>query len=181
MGDDERTLFRRDHLGFVFQFFNLLPTLTAVENVELPAKLAGHLKKETKKRAEELLELVGLADRRNHTPDKLSGGQMQRVAVARALIMDPAVVLADEPTGNLDSESGEIVLGLLRGAVEGKRTVVLVTHDSHVAESGDRVLRIVDGRLAEDRPSQRPRKWSSSDAEPAMPVIPKAPRLGQWK
>jgi putative ABC transport system ATP-binding protein len=150
LDDDGRTIFRRDRLGFVFQFFNLLPTLTALENVALPARLAGRDAKQTRARAGELLERVGLAERSAHTPEKLSGGEMQRVAVARALMMDPPVVLADEPTGNLDTKTGETVLALLRGAVDAARTVVLVTHDSKIAARAERVLRIVDGRIVED-------------------------------
>ena len=150
LDEDARTLFRRDRLGFVFQFFNLLPTLTAAENVALPAKLAG--RRDTAKRAAELLEKVGLAKRRDHKPEQLSGGEMQRVAVARALMMDPPVVLADEPTGNLDQKVGQQVLELLREAAQGKRTVVLVTHDPKIAEQADRTIRIVDGKIASDEP-----------------------------
>ncbi len=150
MSDDARTRFRRDRLGFVFQFFNLLPTLTAAENVALPARLAGRGAADSSRRASELLDRVGLAARRDHMPEQLSGGEMQRVAVARALMMDPPVVLADEPTGNLDQKVGQAVLELLREAVDGKRTVVLVTHDPKIADQADRVLHIVDGRIADD-------------------------------
>ncbi|HVU00427.1 MAG TPA: ABC transporter ATP-binding protein [Polyangiaceae bacterium] len=150
MSDDDRTLMRRDRIGFVFQFFNLLPTLTAAENVALPARLAGRPGSKTKSRAAELLERVGLAARAGHRPDQLSGGEMQRVAIARALMMDPPLLLADEPTGNLDSTTGATVLEFLRGAVEAHRTVVLVTHDPKVAERGDRRLTFADGRIVSD-------------------------------
>jgi putative ABC transport system ATP-binding protein len=150
LSDDERTLLRRDRIGFVFQFFNLLPTLTALENVALPARLAGVSATKTKPRAEELLSRVGLAARGGHRPDQLSGGEMQRVAIARALMMDPPVLLADEPTGNLDSTTGVSILELLRGAVEAHRTVILVTHDAAVAKKGTRTLTMGDGKLLDD-------------------------------
>jgi putative ABC transport system ATP-binding protein len=150
MTDNERTLVRRDRIGFVFQFFNLLPTLTAGENVALPARLAGRSASATKDRAADLLSRVGLAARAHHRPDQLSGGEMQRVAIARALMMDPPVLLADEPTGNLDSTTGASILEFLRGAVETHRTVVLVTHDPLVAQRGDRTLTFADGRLIKD-------------------------------
>ncbi len=148
LDDDARTRLRRDKIGFVFQFFNLLPTLTAKENVLLPAKLAGRGGKELDQRAEELLVRVGLKERMRHRPDQLSGGEMQRVAIARALIMDPPVLLADEPTGNLDSKTGREVMTLLRGAVDARRTVILVTHDPRMALISDRVLTMRDGTLA---------------------------------
>jgi putative ABC transport system ATP-binding protein len=150
MSDDERTLLRRLKIGFVFQFFNLLPTLTAVENVALPARLAGQSVAATHRRAAELLERVGLASRRTHRPDELSGGEMQRVAIARALMMDPPVLLADEPTGNLDSATGVSVLELLRGAVDAHRTVVLITHDPKIAQRGTRTITMADGKLLKD-------------------------------
>jgi len=148
--DDDRTRLRRDKIGFVFQFFNLLPTLSAKENVLLPAKLAGKRGKNLEARAEELLTRVGLGGRMGHRPDQMSGGEMQRVAISRALIMDPPVLLADEPTGNLDSKTGREVMHLLRGAVDSRRTVILVTHDPRIARVADRVLTIKDGLLAGD-------------------------------
>jgi putative ABC transport system ATP-binding protein len=148
LDDDARTKLRRDKIGFVFQFFNLLPTLSAKENVLLPAKLAGRSGKQLEARAEELLTRVGLKERMHHRPDQLSGGEMQRVAISRALIMDPPVLLADEPTGNLDSKTGREVMTLLRGAVDARRTVILVTHDPRMALIADRVLTIRDGELA---------------------------------
>jgi len=150
LDDDARTLLRRDRIGFVFQFFNLLPTMTARENVLLPARLAGRRGPDVEKRADELLERIGLAARQDHRPDQLSGGEMQRVAIARGLVMSPALLLADEPTGNLDSKVGAEVLALLRSAVDAERTVVIVTHDSRIAAHADRVLTIEDGRLVSD-------------------------------
>jgi putative ABC transport system ATP-binding protein len=150
LDDDGRTKLRRDKIGFVFQFFNLLPTLSAIENVLLPAKLAGRSGKQLEARATELLTRVGLGGRLHHRPDQLSGGEMQRVAISRSLIMDPPVLLADEPTGNLDSKTGREVMSLLRGAVDQKRTVILVTHDPRMARIADRVLTIADGELAGD-------------------------------
>jgi putative ABC transport system ATP-binding protein len=147
----EQTILRRDRIGFVFQFFNLLPTLSALENVMLPALLAGKDRAATSRRAIGLLDRVGLAARHDHRPDALSGGEMQRVAVARALIQDPPLLLADEPTGNLDAASGSEVLRLLREATaEGGRTVIVVTHDPRVAGLGDRRVRLEHGAVAED-------------------------------
>ena len=150
LDDDARTRLRREKIGFVFQFFNLLPTLTARENALLPAKLAGKGGAASERRATELLERVGLGARMHHRPDQLSGGEMQRVALSRALIMDPPVLLADEPTGNLDTRTGADVMQLLRGAVDKRRTVILVTHDPRIARIADRVLTIRDGELASD-------------------------------
>jgi putative ABC transport system ATP-binding protein len=150
LDDNARTRLRREKIGFVFQFFNLLPTLSAKENVLLPAKLAGKHSKDLDARAEDLLTRVGLASRMHHRPEQLSGGEMQRVAISRALIMDPPVLLADEPTGNLDSKTGREVMRLLRGAVDKRRTVILVTHDPRMARVADRVLTIRDGELAGD-------------------------------
>jgi len=150
LADAPRTLLRRERIGFVFQFFNLLPTLSAAENVALPARLSRKPKKATEQHARALLERVGLGARGDHRPDELSGGEMQRVAIARALMMDPPVLLADEPTGNLDSATGLAVLELLRGAVETHRTVVLITHDSAIARRGERVITMADGRVVRD-------------------------------
>jgi putative ABC transport system ATP-binding protein len=150
LSDAGRTMLRRSRIGFVFQFFNLLPTLTALENVALPARLARQAGKSVQRRAEELLDRVGLRARGAHRPDELSGGEMQRVAIARALMMDPPIVLADEPTGNLDSSTGQTILELLRGAVASHRTVVVVTHDAGVARRGQRVITMADGRVLRD-------------------------------
>jgi|SRR5215218_2233518 len=148
--DDKRlTQLRRDKLGFVFQFFNLLPVLTAEENIRLPLSIAG--RKPDAAWLDELIEVVGLGDRRDHRPAELSGGQQQRVAVARALVSKPAVVFADEPTGNLDSKSSEEVLALLRHSVDRfGQTVIMVTHEAHAAAYADRLIVLRDGRVAHD-------------------------------
>lgn len=147
MSTGARAAFRRRNLGFVFQFFNLVPMLTAVENVSLPLVLDGMAARAADARAEELLERVGLGNRARHRPAELSGGQMQRVAVARALAARPSIVLADEPTGNLDSHSSVEVLDLLRSLSDEDGTaVVLVTHDQAAARYGSRELNLVDGR-----------------------------------
>ncbi len=145
-----RAAFRRRNLGFVFQFFNLVPMLTAVENVSLPLVLDGMPARSADARAEELLRRVGLGDRARHRPAELSGGQMQRVAVARALVAGPSIVLADEPTGNLDSHSSTEVLNLLRSlSEEDGAAVVMVTHDQAATSYGSRELHLVDGRAHE--------------------------------
>ncbi|MCO8276862.1 ABC transporter ATP-binding protein [Actinoplanes sp. TRM 88003] len=145
--DEKLTLLRRDHVGFVFQKFNLLPVLSARENILLPLAIAG--RRPDPQWFEQVVAAVGLADRLGHRPSELSGGQQQRVAVARALITRPWVVFADEPTGNLDSRSGDEVLGLLRDAVtQLGQTVVMVTHDVHAAARCDRVVFLQDGRFA---------------------------------
>jgi len=144
----DRTLFRRDHIGFVFQFFNLIPTLTVLENVTLPQELAGRNASEVTARATELLSQVGRADRLATFPDKLSGGEQQRVAIARALAHDPLLVLADEPTGNLDEETGELVLNLLLELTRSaNKSLIMATHSPEVVPLADRVFSIHDGRL----------------------------------
>jgi putative ABC transport system ATP-binding protein len=149
----DRTLFRRDHLGFVFQFFNLIPTLTALENVRLPAELAGTATAAAERRGRELLAEVGLAGRAADFPDRLSGGEQQRVAIARALVASPKILLADEPTGNLDDATGQAVMNLLeRMTRQAGRTLVLATHSALVAARADRVLVIEDGHLVPTRP-----------------------------
>jgi putative ABC transport system ATP-binding protein len=149
MSDRELTRLRRRHIGFVFQSFNLLPTLTAEENVVLPLTVAG--RRPDKDELDALLERMGLGERRDHRPKELSGGQQQRVAVARALIAKPTVLFADEPTGNLDSRAGAEVLALLRDAVDRDgQTTIMVTHDPRAAEAADRVLSLADGRLVSD-------------------------------
>jgi putative ABC transport system ATP-binding protein len=148
MSDRERSLLRRSRIGFVFQFFNLLPTLTAAENVGLPLLLAGQGRGPGRRRALAALEGVGLGDRGDHFPEELSGGEMQRVAVARALVTEPEAVLCDEPTGNLDSATSQEILALLRGLpAAGRRAVVMVTHDPNAAGIADRVVHIRDGRV----------------------------------
>ncbi len=136
---------RNQHMGFVFQSYFLLPELTALENALVPAMIRGT---SAQARAMELLERVGLRDRIHHLPAELSGGEQQRVAIARSLINDPSILFADEPTGNLDSKNGEVIMALLLDlARDGGRTLVVVTHDEHLAQRGDRTVRIVDGRL----------------------------------
>jgi putative ABC transport system ATP-binding protein len=155
LDDAEMTELRRDKVGFVFQFFNLLPVLDARENILLPLKLAG--REPEPGRLEQLVESVGLSDRLDHRPSELSGGQQQRVAIARALLSAPAVVFADEPTGNLDSQSSEEVLGMLRKAVDDLgQTVVMVTHDANAAATADRVVVLVDGRIVHDGKAETP-------------------------
>ncbi len=149
LDDGELTKLRRERLGFIFQFFNLLPVLTAEENIVLPLSIAG--KQPDRDWLEQLIRTVGLSDRRSHRPSELSGGQQQRVAVARALVSKPAVVFADEPTGNLDSKASADVLDLLRGAVdEFGQTVIMVTHDPEAAAHADRMLALRDGSIVHD-------------------------------
>ncbi|MDA8078796.1 MAG: ABC transporter ATP-binding protein [Nitrospiraceae bacterium] len=150
ISDDELTLIRRRRVGFIFQFFNLLPILTAVENVSLPLLLEGTPLSQIKSKAIDLLGQVGLGERIEHRPEQLSGGEMQRVAIARALITSPAVLLADEPTGNLDSHTSEEIFMLLRNLNEEGQTIVMVTHDSRAAAYGTRIITLKDGSLSED-------------------------------
>lgn len=152
LSDDERTRLRREKIGMIFQSFNLLPTLSALENVALPLRLRDRSRREAEKRAHSLLERVGLHRQATHRPDEMSGGECQRVAIARALIFDPPLLLADEPTGNLDSASGDGILQLLDEIHrELNSTVLLVTHDEHTAATCERMLIMRDGRVAEDR------------------------------
>ncbi len=155
LSDHARTAYRARHMGFVFQAFNLLPVLTAVENVEIPLLLLGQSAKEARERAMGMLEALGLADRGRHRPDMLSGGEQQRVAVARALVHRPAVVWADEPTGNLDSEGTEIVMELLARLNREGQTMVLVTHNPAVAVRAARTVRMRDGKI--EAPAEPPR------------------------
>jgi len=151
MSDSELSLFRRQKLGFIFQFFNLLPTLSALENVCLPRLLGNESLKKIEPRAREILTQMGLENRMDHKPDQLSGGEMQRVAIARALISDPALILADEPTGNLDTTTGESILALLRDMCKKTgKTIVMVTHDPKAASYGNRLIRMKDGALESD-------------------------------
>jgi len=150
MSERNRTLFRRKNIGFVFQFFNLLPTLTVLENLRLPLELNGITGKIAQSRAADLLEAVGLADRGRSFPDRLSGGEQQRVAIARALVHDPTLVLADEPTGNLDADTGAQVMGLLDALVRQRgKTMVVVTHSADVVDLADRLFLMREGTLRE--------------------------------
>jgi putative ABC transport system ATP-binding protein len=154
MTDDEITIFRRRKIGFIFQFFNLLPTYSAEENVALPLLLDRRRPRDVRERVLAALEQVGLGHRRTHRPDEMSGGEMQRVAIARALVIDPVLILADEPTGNLDTRTGEQILALVRDANQRRGcTVVLVTHDARAAAYGERVITLKDGRLVDESPS----------------------------
>ncbi len=162
----ERTLMRRDKIGFIFQFFNLIPTLTVEENLLLPLELAGRLSDAERRRALELLDTVGLAERHASFPDVLSGGEQQRVAIARALAHDPLLLLADEPTGNLDLDTAEEIIGLLeRSARNAGKTLVVATHSREVAELGDRVLTIEDGHFVERRPVNPKEELSAGSAD----------------
>lgn len=148
---DQISDFRARRIGFVFQFFNLIPELTARENIDLPMRISGIERTEREERARELLDLVGLQGRASHRPGQLSGGEQQRIAIAAALANNPPVILADEPTGELDSESGAGILGLLKElSEEERRTVVVATHDIRVARYADRVLRIMDGQILKE-------------------------------
>jgi ABC-type lipoprotein export system ATPase subunit len=158
MSDDERTIYRAKRMGFVFQFYNLLPVLMAVENVELPLLVSGVKAGEARHRAQETLGLVGLADWSHHRPAELSGGQRQRVTIARSLVNEPAIIWADEPTGDLDSETADDVMSLMeRLNQENSQTFVLVTHDPRVAERSHRIVRMRDGLIID--PNAPPR-WS---------------------
>ena len=151
LSDDGLTRVRREKIGFIFQFFNLLPSLTCLDNVALPLHLRGWPRRQVVERARELLSLVRLDNRMTHRPDQLSGGQRQRVAIARALSSNPPILLADEPTGNLDTRTGQEILGLIRDIHrQFQSTVVIVTHDTAVAESCDRTVELRDGRITGD-------------------------------
>ena len=163
LNDSDVTKLRREHIGFVFQFFNLLPMLNAEENIKLPLSIAGE--KPDPEFFENLLERVGLTDRRHHRPAELSGGQQQRVAIARALVSQPTVVFADEPTGNLDSKTGAEILELLRGSAEELgQTMVMVTHDAQAATIADRVLFLADGVIVEELPRSPAQEISAAMA-----------------
>ena len=151
LSDEERATVRRDRIGFIFQSFHLIPRLTAAENVELPLVLAGVAPRERKQRVDRILEPLGLLDRARHRPDQLSGGQRQRVAIARSTVMQPRILLADEPTGNLDKASGEDVMTTLEQLNRQGITLILVTHDPAIGGRADRRIQMVDGAIADDR------------------------------
>lgn len=153
LSDDEVTIVRRRKVGFIFQFYNLLPTLTAEENVALPLLIDGQNLRPHRDKIKQLLEMVSLGDRLHHRPDQMSGGQQQRVAIARAFVNDPEIVLADEPTGNLDSKSGTAILELLRRSCDDlQQTIVMVTHDPRAASFANRVVFLKDGRVIQHLP-----------------------------
>ena len=154
MNKNELADTRNKLLGFIFQQYNLLPKLSVMENVEVPLMYAGVSRAERRQRAEAVLEKVGLADKKKHRPNQLSGGQQQRVSIARALAGDPAVILADEPTGALDSKTSRDVLGMLQQLHREGRTVVLITHDNSIAITAPRIIRLEDGKVVYDGPAQ---------------------------
>jgi len=151
LDDDELSRVRREKIGFVFQSFNLISQINVLENIEVPLFYQGWNERDSRRRAEQLAQLVGLGDRMHHRPAELSGGQRQRVAIARALANDPRIILADEPTGNLDSKTGQEIMSILDDLVNQGRTVVLVTHDRDVASHANRVIMLADGRIVSDK------------------------------
>ena len=170
LSDHDRTLFRRDHIGFVFQFFNLISTLTVLENIILPQELAGKKARDVTPQAMRLLDRIGLADRRDTFPDKLSGGEQQRVAIARALAHDPLIVLADEPTGNLDVPTGQRIMSLLLELTrEAGKTLIMATHSTEVVPLADQVFRVQDGKLIETARSHFTNGQGARFSEPALP------------
>jgi putative ABC transport system ATP-binding protein len=173
LSETGRAMLRRRQIGFVFQFFNLIPNLTAAENVELAARVAGASKADARKRREELFARLGLTERADTLPAHLSGGQQQRVALARALVNHPAIVFADEPTGNLDTESAQEVLGLLRAARDEGQTIVLVTHDARVAAHADRIVSLRDGLVADE--------VHLSAARNSADILPRLVDLEGWR
>lgn len=150
LSEDELALLRSKKIGFIFQQFNLIPSMNATENVALPMLFRGKSKKERTDRAEKILDKVGLGERLHHMPSELSGGQRQRVSIARSLANDPEIILADEPTGNLDTETGENIMELLTELNEEGKTIIMVTHDENDAEYADRIIKIVDGKTGVD-------------------------------
>jgi putative ABC transport system ATP-binding protein len=166
MTDDELAAIRNQEIGFVFQTFNLLPRTTALQQVELPLVYSGLSRRERRDRAARALEAVGLADRMNHHPNEMSGGQRQRVAIARALVNDPSILLADEPTGNLDSQTGAEIMALFDDLNARGNTIVLVTHEEDIAAHARRIVRLLDGKVREDGPNTRPAPHAPLAAAP---------------
>jgi putative ABC transport system ATP-binding protein len=166
MSDDELAAIRNQEIGFVFQTFNLLPRTSAIQQVELPLVYGGASKKERRDRAIKALMAVGLGDRMSHTPNEMSGGQRQRVAVARALINDPSILLADEPTGNLDSQTGAEIMALFDELNGRGNTIVLVTHEEDIAAHARRIVRLKDGKIRDDQPNARARPTLASAGSP---------------
>ena len=179
MDDDRQAEIRNKMLGFIFQQYNLIPKLTVLENVELPLMYAGVGSEERRQRAVEALERVGLADKQKNLPSQLSGGQQQRVSIARALAGNPSVILADEPTGALDSRTGREVLGFLKKLNREGDTVVLITHDNTIAVKADRIIRLQDGRIIYDGDAHDPRAvvQAEDDDRPIMGFSEEGPRL----
>jgi len=165
MTDDELAAIRNQEIGFVFQTFNLLPRTSALQQVELPLVYSGVPRKERRERAKAALDSVGLTERMHHHPSELSGGQRQRVAVARALVNDPSILLADEPTGNLDSQTGAEIMALFDELNSRGNTIVLVTHEEDIAAHARRIVRLLDGKVRDDRPNER-RALPTSAAAP---------------
>ncbi len=176
MTDDELAAIRNKEIGFVFQTFNLLPRTSAIQQVELPLVYGGVSKKERRDRAVAALKAVGLSDRMNHTPNEMSGGQRQRVAVARALINNPSILLADEPTGNLDSQTGAEIMALFDELNGRGNTIVLVTHEEDIAARARRIVRLKDGKVRDDAPNERP---GPSSRRPRRPDASRA--RGPWR
>ncbi|TDG00812.1 ABC transporter ATP-binding protein [Paenibacillus piri] len=170
MKDDDLATLRNRKIGFIFQQFNLLPRLTAIENVELPMIYYGTSKKERRERSQRMLEMLGMGERSHHKPSELSGGQQQRVAIARALAIGPSLLLADEPTGALDSKTGQEVLELMLHLNEIGNTIVLITHDLHIAENAKRIVTIRDGLIVSDTLNGSPPQHSP-ESEPAGATI----------
>ena len=171
MSETGRAVFRRRRVGYVFQFFNLITNLSVLDNVEMPLLLVGTARRDARRRAGELLEALGIADAARAAPSELSGGQQQRVAIARALANNPEVLLADEPTGNLDSENATEVLGILREQNRAGQTIVMVTHDNEVASAASRLVLVRDGRIVADRATDAATSTATSAEPPEVEVI----------
>ncbi len=166
MSENELVKFRREHVGFIFQSFNLLGTMDAVENVALPLMFRGVPKKERLEKADKMLDLVGLSKHKDHRPNEMSGGQQQRVGVARALVLDPEIIFADEPTGNLDSNTSAEVMRLMQKVVrERNQTLVMVTHDNHLASFADRIFHIIDGKIVKIEDNRDRNRNGEEEAE----------------